>query len=74
MTDILVRGLSRDVVAKIDDEAARRGVSRNQFLIEFIQRPYVEEDPPKVTVADLERTARAVADLGDPEIMAQAWR
>jgi hypothetical protein len=74
MTDILVRGLSRDVVAKIDDEAARRGVSRNQFLIEFIQRPYVEEDRPTVTVADLERTARAVADLGDPDIMAQAWR
>ena len=74
MTDILVRGLSRDVVEKIDDEAARRGMSRNQFLIEFIQRPYVEEDRPKVTVADLERTARAVADLGDPDIMAKAWR
>ena len=74
MTDILVRGLNPDVLAKIDDEASRRGLSRNQFLIEFIQRPYVEEDRPRVTVADFERLARVAADLADPEIMAEAWR
>ena len=74
MTDILVRGLSPDVLTKIDDEASRRGLSRNQFLVDFLESPYVEQNRREVTVADLERSARAVADLGNPEIMAEAWR
>ena len=73
MTDILLRGLSPDVLTKIDDDAARRGLSRNQFLLEFIERPYVDQEPRRVTAADLERAARAVKDLGNPEIMAEAW-
>lgn len=74
MTDILVRGLSPDVLTKIDGEASRRGLSRNQFLVDFLESPYVEQNRREVTVADLERSARAVADLGNPEIMAEAWR
>ena len=73
MTDILLRGLSPDVLTKIDDDAARRWLSRNQFLLEFIERPYVNQEPRRVTAADLERAARAVKDLGNPEIMAEAW-
>ena len=74
MTDILLRGLSPDVLTKIDDDAARRGLSRNQFLLELIERRYVDQEPRRVTAADLERAARAVKDLGNPEIMAEAWR
>ena len=74
MTDILVRGLSLDVLTKIDGEASRRGLSRNQFLVDFLESPYVEQNRREVTVADLERSAGAVADLGNPEIMAEAWR
>ena len=74
MTDILLRGLSPDVLTKIDDDAARRGLSRNQFLLELIERPYVDQGPRHMTAADLERAARAVKDLGNPEIMAEAWR
>ena len=74
MTDILIRGLSPAVLTKIDDEASKRGLSRNQFLVDFLESPYVEQNRREVTVADLERSARAVADLGNPEIMAEAWR
>ena len=74
MTDILIQGLSPAVLTKIDDEASKRGLSRNQFLLESIQRPYVEDTPHEVTAADFERLAILAADLADPEIMAEAWR
>ena len=39
MANILLRGLSPDVLAQIDNEAAERGLSRNRFLVELIERP-----------------------------------
>lgn len=74
MANILLRGLSPDVLAQIDNEAAERGLSRNRFLVELIGRPYREPHRRNVTVADFERFAAAAADLADPEIMAEAWR
>ena len=74
MTDILVRGVSPDVLARIDDEASRRGLSRNQFLLEFLERPYAKDNSHEVTAADFERLAVLAADLADPDIMAEAWR
>ena len=74
MANILLRGLSPDVVAQLDNEAAKQGLSRNQLLVELIEEPYRETSGRNVTVADLERFDTAAADLADPEIMAEAWR
>jgi hypothetical protein len=75
MADVLIRGLSEAAVARIDAEAASRGLSRNEFL----RRRFEAERPPsspvgELTMADLRRAAEAVKDLDDPQVMDAAWR
>jgi len=71
MPDILIRDLPEHVIAAIDANAQRLGLSRNEYLR---RRLGVEIPPrPRVTVEDLKRFAEAFADLKDPEIMAKAW-
>ena len=74
MSDILIRGLRADVVTRIDQEASRQGLSRNQYLVKQIESRYIDDEAVAVTVSDLERASRATADLLDPEVMAEAWR
>ena len=72
MTDVLIRGISAEAVAHIDDEAAGVGLSRNEYL-----RRQLESEPAarrRVQVSDFVRAADACQDLLDPEIMAAAWR
>lgn len=73
MTNILIRGLSDETVARIDRSAAGLGLSRNEYL-----RRRLEGDEPrpvaKVTREDWKRSAEVLADLADPDIMADAWR
>jgi hypothetical protein len=69
--DILIRDLPDHVVAAIDANAQRLGLSRNEYLRRQLgteARPY-----PTVTVADLKRAAGAFADLNDPDVMSGAW-
>ncbi len=75
MADVLIRGLSEAAVARIDAEAASRGLSRNEFL----RRRFEADRPPsspvgELTIADLRRAAEAVSDLDDPQVMDAAWR
>jgi len=75
MADVLIRGLSEAAVARIDAEAASRGLSRNEFL----RRRFEAERPNSssagdLTMADLRRAAEAVKDLDDPQVMEAAWR
>jgi hypothetical protein len=75
MADVLIRGLSDAAVARIDAEAASRGLSRNEFL----RRRFEAERPPssptgELTIADLRRAAEAVSDLDNPQVMDDAWR
>lgn len=73
MSDILVRDLPDSVVAEIDAQAARLGISR----VEYVRRQLVREAQRvkrSVTVADLQRSGRMLGDLLDDELMERAWR
>lgn len=71
MPDILIRDLPEPVIAAIDADAKRLGLSRNEYLRRRLHT--LNPDRPKVTVEDLKRFAETFADLNDPEIMARAW-
>lgn len=72
MTDILLRDIPDEVVAAIDSRAKRVGLSRSEYLRRTLERERVGAAGP-VTRYHLERVASLAADLGDPEIMANAW-
>ena len=71
MSDILIRGLSERTVAEIDRRASESGVSRNEYLRQWLDN----EIRPRVTVTDddLARLSRLAGDIEDPEVMRQAW-
>ncbi len=72
MTDILVRDVPDDVVAALDERAARLGLSRSEFLRRrMAQEASIGLAP--VTVADLAAFAETFSDLADPEAMKGAW-
>ena len=63
----------REAVARIDRSAEELGLSRNEYL-----RRHLEGVGPrpaaKVTEESWKRSAEVLADLADPDIMADAWR
>jgi len=69
--DILIRDLPEHVIAAIDANAQRLGLSRNEYL----RRQLGTESRPHatVTVADLKRSAEVFADINDPDVMSGAW-
>jgi plasmid stability protein len=72
MTNILIRDVPDDVVAALDARSALLGLSRNEFLRRRIAQEARRNSSP-VTAEDLRQFATLSADLGDPEVMAQAW-
>jgi hypothetical protein len=71
MPDILIRDVPEHVVAAIDANAQRLGLSRNEYLRRQLRteaRPHAT-----VTVSDLKRSAEAFAGLNDPDVMLGAW-
>ncbi len=72
MTDILIRDVPDDVVAAIDANAQRAGLSRSEYLRRTLARERSASDA-RVTEADLQRVAERYADLADPEVMRAAW-
>ncbi len=71
MSDILIRGLPEPTVAEVDRRAAACGVSRNEFLREWLSREL--RPTTTVTDADLDRLGTLAADVADPTVMQQAW-
>lgn len=69
--DILIRDLPDHVVAAIDANAQRLGLSRNEYLRR--QLGTEARSRATVTVADPKRSAQALADLTDPDVMSGAW-
>ena len=71
MPDVLIRDLPEDVVAAIDANAHRLGLSRNEYL----RRLLAIEARPRgtVTVADVKRSAGVFSDVDDPDVMSGAW-
>ena len=73
MADIIIPDIPDDVVAAIDINAQRLGLSRNDYLRRALacERNIQHR---KVSVDDLAALAHTYADLDDPEVMRRAWR
>ena len=71
--NVLIRGLSDEAVARIDRSAEERGLSRNEYLRRRLEG---DDSRPAVKLIDehWKRSAEVLADLADPDIMADAWR
>ena len=72
MTDILIRNVPDEVVAAIDASAIRVGISRTEYLRRSLTRE-AHRTAEEVTVETLRQFATTFADLGDPEVMREAW-
>ena len=73
MTDILVRGVPDDVVEALDARAAALGISRT----ELVRRRLAQESGlgvVEVTVDDFRHLTESLPDLGDPDLLRDAWR
>lgn len=74
MTNVLVRGLSKAAVERIDAEAAALGLSRNEFLRRRLEQDAATPVAATVVADDWSRSAAAFGDLADPDVMDAAWR
>ena len=75
MSDVLIRGLSEDAVARMDADAAARGLSRQEYLRQRFEREgAINPSQRTMTLKDLRRAGAASADLDDPDVMESAWR
>ncbi len=72
MTDLLIREVPDDVLRAIDVRAKRLGLSRSEYLRRALAREAATSDLA-VTTEALQRFAERFADLGDPDVMQQAW-
>lgn len=71
--DMLIRDVPEAVVAAVDAHAGRLGLSRSEYVRRRLAQD-AEVAGSAVEVADLDRFAELTADLGDPDVMAEAWR
>lgn len=72
MTNILVRDVPESVIAEIDAQAARLGLSRAEYVRRQLVREAERVKRP-VTVDDLRRSDELLSGLLDEELMKQAW-
>ncbi len=72
MTDILIRNVPIEVLAAIDANAKRVGLSRNEYLRRTLESERVVA-ASSVSVEDLKRIAILAQDLEDPAVMSSAW-
>jgi len=72
MTDVLIRNVPEDQLARLDAHAARLGLSRGEYL-----RRQIAQDAARgtgsVTAEDLSRAAELSKDLLDEQVMRDAW-
>lgn len=72
MTDVLIRDVPEDVLAAIDANARRLGLSRAEYLRRALERERAVVGQG-VEVIDLGRFGEAFRDLADPDVMRRAW-
>ncbi|GIF79776.1 ribbon-helix-helix protein, CopG family [Catellatospora bangladeshensis] len=72
MTDLLIRDVPDEVVAAIDSNAGRLGLSRSEYLRRTLAQ--AAHKPGAVSIEDLTRFETSFGDLADEETMRQAWR
>jgi hypothetical protein len=73
MSDILIRDVPDDILAAIDAKARKAGLSRTEYLRRTLARER-NENISDCSVDDLARFADTFSDLGDTEVMGDAWR
>jgi hypothetical protein len=71
MTDLLIRDVPDEIVAAIDNNAGRLGLSRSEYLRRTLAQAALKTGV--VTMEDLTRFESIFADLGDDDIMRGAW-
>ena len=72
MANVLIRDVPEDVLAGIDANAKRLGLSR----VEYLRRALARERAvlgQHVGVEDLARFGETFADLADSDVMRRAW-
>ncbi len=72
MANILIRNIDEGDLARIDEQASRVGLSRNEYLLRMVQREARGDSDP-LTRDDLRRFSDLAAGLADEELMRQAW-
>ena len=72
MTNNLIRDVPDEVLAAINANAKRVGLSRSAYLLRTLERERVQAAGP-VTMGHLVRLATLAADLDDPTVMSDAW-
>lgn len=68
MADVVIRNLDDDDLARLDEQAARAGLSRNEFILRHL-RQAARREAAELTPADFEKFAA----LADEDVMRQAW-
>jgi hypothetical protein len=68
MPDILIRNFPAEDLARLDEHAARLGVSRSDYLRRRLQQE-ARRTATAVTAGDLARFGETFADLADAEVM-----
>ncbi|MBS9533663.1 antitoxin [Mycobacterium sp. M1] len=72
MGDLLIRDVPDDVIARLDVQAARLGLSRAEYVHrQLAATPAASQR--SVTPADMERFAQNCAGLADEDLMRKAW-
>ncbi|MEV6305086.1 ribbon-helix-helix protein, CopG family [Actinoplanes sp. NPDC051861] len=71
--DLLIRDVPEEVVAALDAEARRLGLSRSEYLRRRLAQAFPRESR-EVTVADLARFETDFPGLADEDLMDEAWR
>lgn len=73
MADVLIREVPNRVIAAIEADAKKQGLSRSEYLRRLLEHS-TGASAGSVTVGDLDSFSEAFADLADPEVMDDAWK
>jgi hypothetical protein len=73
VADITIPDVPEYVIAAVDANARRLGLSRDSYLHRVLVRER-NIQPREVSVDDLTSFAETFADLDDPDVMSRAWR
>ena len=74
MTDVLIRDVPDDVIAAIDANAYRSGISRSEYLLRILAREHdADTSKPGTRVRSLQLFTERFCDIDNPEVMRRAW-
>ena len=72
MPNVLIRDIPQEDLELLDEQARRAGLSRADFMRRQLQQQARRSSAP-VAVEDLKVMTQLLQDLGEDEVMADAW-